>query len=802
MADMYVKLLLDFVKSGRAGKEARDELKGIKTEADRLKAAGGPDRLNRSLGETSSKGRKLAGDLAKAKAEAKALAATDARPRVSAYNGLKDMARPKDRAKDLLRNSAAGAAGAAMGGLGLAGVAGAGGAVLVAGQLVKTSMTLETAQKELAITTGETDQAVAEATNTFRKLAGAFGEGPTKMVQTAQLFAASGQDFNTAVAATAPSLKTAKASFSEITDVATAGIAAIQNLNVPVASLQEAYDRMAMSAKLGQVEMKNLAAELPGVAASYSKVGAKGLEGISDLTSQLQIMRKETSSAAEASNRLTNLYDKITAEETIKSFKEEGVDLQKEILAGEKKGITALDTTLGLIEKITRKKDGSIDPFKMTNLFGDMQARQAAMALIKYRDDVRKMRDQISKEAAGTVDRDFARASAAVQAGVDRLSAAFDTLRGRLGERLHPAVTSIAEAIGVPIEKLNMLLERLDLAAEKAKKLDAAAKRMAEGDATPEDAGILASDPEAVRKLAEAQRQTARDRNRVDAEATAKMSEQASPDDAVQLETAKERRNLEREIAALKGEIAAKGGKGVTRQIMRLGQLNGQLSRLGPAQAEPDPVGPNLPSEDAKARTAAELEKKIAEDRRRTEAELARLNLLIDNAPAGKSREALLKQRQRYEHGPADLLQGPLTKDEMKKRGTHGDVPVPSKMPLPPTRPADLRAAMHVDLQPAAESNMMTYVNGIRAGQPGVDGATQQIGEGVKGKLSAVDGSAAAAQAMSTYAQGIAAHGDQAVAEAQKVAARVQAALTVKVAGLGGGGVRARTGGALHDGVG
>ena len=794
MTDMRVKLLLDFVKRGRAGKEARDELRGIKTEADRLKSTGGPDRLNRSLGETSSKARKLAGDLAKAKAEAKALAATDARPRVSPYNGLKDMARPKDRARDLLRTSAAGAAGAAMGGLGLAGVAGAGGAAALGAKGLGESLALERAMYDVSRATDASAEGLAGYRKEITQLSVATGQAAPELAgMLAQAgFAGRPKEELLAFMKYSAAAMTAWGTNAEQTGQFLAEIGNIYGANQK--RIEEIADAVNTAADASAAKETDLLDVLKraGAAGRLIKVSAEN-------TLALAAAMKEVGQAPEViGTSLNALFQNLSlGDEATKEFS----DGLKTIGTNSKKLQAAVrKDAMGAIVDLLEKIKAVPDDLKKMQVLKQLFGREYADNIGALLNNIEGLKRQLGlmgdkKNYVGSVSRDMEKKVQQDFNKIERGQQAILELARRLGDPLKEAAGSVAAGIAE-------LLKAYDQAKEAKTKLDAAAKRMAEGEATPEDADILANDPEGVRKLTEAQRQTARDRNRVDAEATAKMSEQASPDDAVQLETAKERRNLEREIAALKGEIAAKGGKGVTRQIMRLGQLNGQLSRLGPAQREPDPVGPNLPSEDAKARTAAELEKKIAEDRRRTEAELARLNLLIDNAPAGKSREALLKQRQRYEHGPADLLQGPLTKDEMTKRGTHGDVAVPSTVPLPPPRPADLRAAMHVDLQPAGALMSEQIAEGIKSRQSATDGAAQQIGEGVKGRLSAVDAAAAGQQAMASFAQGLEAGGAQAVAAAQRVAAQVQSALKVNVAGLGGGGVRARTGGALHDGVG
>lgn len=859
--NMRVSILLDFIKKGRGARDARDDLKGLKQEATGLKAVGGADRLNRSLVETSSKARKLAGDLARAKTEAKALGATDARPKVSPYNRLKEMARPKARIAEAMASgggsgsmAAAGAAGAVVRGLGsgaaLGAVGGGAAAFALAAKAVNISKTLETSQKELAITTDATDRTVAKATEGFRGQTSALGETAQQMIKTSQLFAAAGYDFQTAIGAAIPSVRTAKASFADVADVAQAGIAAMQNLEVPVHQLGDAYDRMAQSAKLGQVEMKNLASELPQAAASYAKIGDKGLEGISDLTAQMQILRRETSSPAEASNRLNNLYEKITAEETVKNFKEQGVNLQKEIEKGEKRGITPLKTTLSLLDRIVRKKDGTIDAFKMNAVFGDMQARQAATSLLKNKADLDEMRTKISTSSKGVIDKDFKRAGDRAEAEFSRLEAAWDTLLGRMGEAVSPLARKLATLIAGPINTANAALTTMAERSEKAVELAEAARRIAEGNAKPGDTETVAKDPDGVRKVAQAKVEASREDARQRSDGHFRPDDTPLSEDAASQSYNEEiKKNLEAQLKVL--DAAAAVGKLTYQQRETQTRIRARLKDWIEAPAPETRV----PADQVERGRSAQSE---TDARKVEESQIERLKMLRDlgdaraadklNKPAldergegGLSRdirpstgipakvptppvrpadlraqsetdarkdedpqiERLKMLRDLGDRRAADKLNKPAL-DERGEGGLSRDIRpsagAPAKVPTPPVRPADLRAQFEVDLQPAIESQMLKYADTIRAGQVGAEAAAQQVGEGVKGKLAAVDAGAAGQQAMVSFAQGITAGGAQAVAAAQRVAAQVQSALAVKVAG--GASVRSRTSGALHDGVG
>lgn len=793
MTDMRVKLLLDFVKRGRAGKEARDELKGIKSEADKLKAAGGPDKLNRSLGDTSAKARKLAGDLAKAKAEAKALGATDARPRVTAYNRLKEMAQPKDRARDMLRGSAAGMMGASAGGLGISGMIKAGAVAGVATKSLSESLALERAMYDVSRATDASAEGLAGYRKEITSLSVATGQAAPELAgMLAQAgFAGRPKEELLAFMKYSAAAMTAWGTNAEQTGQSLAEIGNIYGANQKrIEEIGDAVNSVADASAAKETDLLNVL-NRAGAAGRMIKVSAES-------TLALAGAMKEVGQAPEViGTSLNALFQNLSlGDEATKEFsdglKAIGTN-SKKLQASVRKD--AMGAIVDLLEKIKAVPDDLKRMQVLKQLFGREYADNIG-ALLNNLEGLKRLLEKMGdkKNYVGSVGADMEKKLQQDFNRLERGMAAVNEIARRAGEPLKVMAGAVGDGIA-------RLLEAYNKAQEAKSKLDAAAKRIAAGDGTSEDADRLADDPDAMKKLTAANRQTARDRNQVDAEATDKMSEQASPDDAIRLQTAQERRNVLREISALEAEIASRGGRGVANQRQRLGQLKGQLTRLGPAQDGPEQIGPNLPSDEAKGRAADALEKKMAEDKRRTEADMARLNLLIDNAPEGQSREALVKRRQRYEHGPGEP-QGPLTKEDMAKRVTSGDGPVPSKMPVPPRRPADLRAAYNVDLQPAGALMTEQIAAGIKSAQGQTDGAAQQIGDGVKGKLATVDAAAAGQQAMASFAQGITAGGQQAVAAARQVAAQVQSALNVKVAGLGAGSVRSKVGGALHDGVG
>lgn len=768
MTDMRVKLLLDFVKRGRAGKEARDELKGIKTEADRLKSTGGPDRLNRSLGETSSKARKLAGDLSKAKAEAKALAATDARPRVSAYNGLKDMARPKDRAKDLLRNSAAGAAGAAMGGLGLAGVAGAGGAAALGAKGLGESLALERAMYDVSRATDASAEGLAGYRKEITQLSVATGQAAPELAgMLAQAgFAGRPKEELLAFMKYSAAAMTAWGTNAEQTGQSLAEIGNIYGANQKrIEEIGDAVNTVADASAAKETDLLNVL-NRAGAAGRMIKVSA-------EQTLAMAGALKEVGQAPEViGTSLNALFQNLSlGDEATKEFsdglKAIGTNSKKLQAAVRKDAMGAI---VDLLEKIKAVPDDLKRMQVLKQLFGREYADNIG-ALLNNLEGLKRLLGLMGdkKNYAGSVQRDVEKKLQQDFNRLERANQAISELARRLGDPLKIAAGSVAEGIV-------KMLEAYDQAKEARNKMDDAAKRVVEGKASQADVDTLAASDEGKAAIAGAGTAKAKADMRSDAAQTGDRIKHLPPEQQLAEQGSLLRRNLQRRIDALEKEIALTDPKGEKQgRASLLKRLKAERDALPDDTLQRQRVSPNVhPDHDGRIIDAA-AEAKARAEREQDGARRELINTLYPVRRTGLSAP------------PSPEEQGPMA---------------PSTVPVPPRRPADLRAAMHVDLQPAGALMSEQIAEGIKSRQSATDGAAQQIGEGVKGRLSAVDAAAAGQQAMASFAQGLEAGGAQAVAAAQRVAAQVQSALKVNVAGLGGGGVRARTGGALHDGVG
>ncbi|WP_298165380.1 phage tail tape measure protein [Novosphingobium sp.] len=189
----------------------------------------------------------------------------------------------------------------------------------------------------------------------------------------------------------------------DIADGANAAFSNLNNLKVGLADTGRALDIMAAGGKAGAFEVRDMAQYFPALTASARALGQQGVSAVADLTAALQIARRGTGDSATAANNVQNLLAKINSKSTAQAFQKNfGVDLPNALKRAYAEGKTPLEA----IADITKKATGG-DLSKLSFAFEDMQAQGALRQLILDMGDYRKIREQISTGAAGTVDAAF-----------------------------------------------------------------------------------------------------------------------------------------------------------------------------------------------------------------------------------------------------------------------------------------------------------------------------------------------------------------------------------------------------------
>ncbi|MCW5712255.1 phage tail tape measure protein [Shinella sp.] len=248
--------------------------------------------------------------------------------------------------------------------------------------------------------------------------------------------------------------KAAFAYKASITDLSSAGYAALDNLKVPADQFGKALDAMAQAGKAGAFELKDMAQYFPALGAGYQALGQTGVPAVADLSAALQIVRKGTGDSASAATNLSNVLQKIRAPQTIKAFKKMGVNLEKELKRASERGLTPIEAIAEITNKTLKGDLG-----KLGDLFSDAQVQQGLRPLIQNMEEYRRIRAE-TLGASGTVEADFQRRMKTSEGALLRMQAALENVSASIGAALLPALNQVIDKVAPIVTGIADLAER------------------------------------------------------------------------------------------------------------------------------------------------------------------------------------------------------------------------------------------------------------------------------------------------------------------------------------------------------
>lgn len=414
MSDLDVALRLRLQQNlSREGPRARKELEGIRRAAHGLNGANA-QRLKSDLRETASTARRTRAGLDDTRRSARQLDQQRlARLRGELRQTQGDVRRLKERFDELGRTRGAmretGAAAGLMAGAAtrawgaLAAFMSVDAVVRGMGRIADGYREIDRAAAQAATTAEMRDpKAVEQIMRSDAVLNERYGLTRRVVADTRNTFAAGGFSLADQDKVLDPTLKTAKAKGADPNNVAQAAMAFIENMGLRPEQLPQAYDAMAKGMNLGRFEVDAMSRYFPQLGAQYAALGGDGLKGITELIALAQVVRKGSGTQEEAATNFQNILTKITSPDTIKNFQEQGVDLEAVVKEARKNGTHPL---LAVVDKAMEMTGG--DEFRIGELFGDMQAKNALRPLIQFRELLTQWMGEIEKESAGTVDEDW-----------------------------------------------------------------------------------------------------------------------------------------------------------------------------------------------------------------------------------------------------------------------------------------------------------------------------------------------------------------------------------------------------------
>ncbi len=320
--------------------------------------------------------------------------------------------------------------------------------------------------------------------------------------------------------------RTAAATGSEVDDIAKSADSVGSNFGIAGKEMQAAFDIMAAGGKAGQFELKDMARYLPSLSPAAKAVGFAGQQGLSDIVAMLQVIRKGAGSSEEAATSLTNIFQKMESEETVKRFKKMGVDLEAAMKKGRKEGRNLIEV---FEEAASQALKGDLS--KLPNLIADQEFGRGVRALMTYRGEWQKLSATIRTTSAGTVAKDVERVTKDAQSALDRLGNSLQRA-GEAGARFMDSAFGTSDRIqGVAkgLEATAQAIERINEAYNKGglrgvgkflKDLPAEAAREKLAETLPErkkeQAGQIKAIEDDIAATERTMRQTGRSQEQID----------------------------------------------------------------------------------------------------------------------------------------------------------------------------------------------------------------------------------------------------------------------------------------------
>lgn len=315
--------------------------------------------------------------------------------------------------------------------------------LLPAGAALKSSADFDYQLQVIGNTADMTRPQIAALGVEILKISDETGKSAQTVQKAMGYLVAAGMDVGTAAAVLRPVGRTATATASEIDDVAKATFTLSDALKINPAGMQQALDMLVQSGKEGNFEFKDMAAELPVLAAGFQAMKMTGTEAVATLGAALQIARKGAGSSQQAATNVENFLAKVMSPETLKkASKNFGVDLYKIISDAQSTGQNPFEAAIQAISQMTKGGDQKL----LGELFQDMQVQNFLRPMLQNLEEYQRIK-AAAMGASGVTDRDFAKMAEQLKQQMDEAANAVGRLAIAVGSALQPAVGGLLSVL-------------------------------------------------------------------------------------------------------------------------------------------------------------------------------------------------------------------------------------------------------------------------------------------------------------------------------------------------------------------
>ncbi|WP_095128642.1 phage tail tape measure protein [Pseudomonas sp. Irchel s3h14] len=250
------------------------------------------------------------------------------------------------------------------------------------------------------------------------------------------------------------------------------------------AMMQKALEAIAYQGQAGSFEAADMARWFPELLAGMGKLGITGMDSVTQLGAMLQVQMKTAGGSDEAAGNLKNWMEKIGSGDTVKAYKDAGIDYQASMNTGLQNGKSTLESSFELAQKYIAATDPKkaaamakataeisqeTDPEKAKamiasleqalrtgDLFADMQVKGALTAFMQNKDLYAKLKSE-SASATGILDKNLEeRRQSSAQKWSEMAQSMDDAMRA-IGDVFRPVTDKVADGLTYVTQGLSKL---------------------------------------------------------------------------------------------------------------------------------------------------------------------------------------------------------------------------------------------------------------------------------------------------------------------------------------------------------
>lgn len=245
----------------------------------------------------------------------------------------------------------------------------------------------------------------------------------------------------------------ATAANASIADVANMVFSASTNMRVPMEQMEGFLASLMVAGREGRFEVRDMAREFNTLGARMQALGVTGNQAGEFIGAGLQVAMRGAATPAEAANNLADFLDKLAAPDVRRNLREIGIDVEAVFANARRLGRNPIEA---MVQRLAQATGGEL--FRVSEVFGDRQARGFLLPLLQNRDEFIRIRGVMRASNPSLIWQSFVSQMEGPSRQLSQFYVNLTDLATRLGSAFSEGLVPVNEALSATIE----FLERMD----------------------------------------------------------------------------------------------------------------------------------------------------------------------------------------------------------------------------------------------------------------------------------------------------------------------------------------------------